>query len=249
MSKKKLRLDQLLVELGIAKDIESAIGPVLAGEVIVDGQIADKVGLLVEPSSVVELKPRDSREFVSRAGSKLAAALAHFEISVSGKIILDVGASTGGFTDCLLKSGAKAIYAVDCGTNQLDWRLRNDSRVKVHEKLNARELPRFKEKFQPAAQLAVVDVSFISVVKLISPIVEVISSEAEILVLVKPHFELPPEMIEPGGVVTDSRLHAASVQIVKEALDQHKFKVSEPFESPLRGAKGRNKEFFLLATR
>ncbi len=237
----KQRLDALLVDRGLAESREKAKALVLAGEVMVDGQRAAKAGHTVSPESRVELLAR--LPYVSRAGKKLEAALEAFGISVTGKTCLDVGASTGGFTDCLLQRGAKRVYAVDVGHGQLDWRLRNDPRVAVREGINARYL-----KFEDIGELvdlASCDVSFISATLILPRLAALLHERGEMVILVKPQFEAGRGQVGKGGVVRDPALHQAACTRVAEAARGLGFR-PDLVASPVLGAEG-NKEFLLYA--
>jgi 23S rRNA (cytidine1920-2'-O)/16S rRNA (cytidine1409-2'-O)-methyltransferase len=201
----------------------------------------DKAGQTVSPDARIELL--DSPRYVGRGGLKLEAALAHWAIPVSGKVCVDVGSSTGGFTDCLLQNGAAKVYAVDVGTGQLDWKLRNDPRVVVHEKVNARYLSR-DEVPEPVA-LAVCDVSFISITMILPALTVLLSGDAEMVILVKPQFELERHQVGKGGIIRDPDLHAAACKRVADAVQRFGF-TSEIIPSPILGAEG-NREFLLYA--
>jgi 23S rRNA (cytidine1920-2'-O)/16S rRNA (cytidine1409-2'-O)-methyltransferase len=237
----KQRLDLLLVGRGLAESREKARALVLAGLVLVDGQPAGKPGHSVSPQSRIELLAKPP--YVSRAGKKLEAALDAFGIRVSGKICMDVGASTGGFTDCLLQRGAKRVYAIDVGGGQLDWRLRNDPRVVVRERVNARYL-----KFEDIGELldlAVCDVSFISATLIVPRLAALLHERGEMVILVKPQFEVGRGQVGKGGVVRDPELHQAACVRVEEAARGLGFRC-DLVESPILGAEG-NKEFLLYA--
>lgn len=239
--KKSTRLDLLLVERGLVESREKARALILAGQVLVDGQKVDKAGHSVHEDARVEVlaPPR----YVGRGGLKLEAALDHFAISVTNKICLDVGASTGGFTDCLLQHGAGRIYAIDVGTGQLDWRLRNDPRVIVFEQVNARYLSR-TEVPEPI-DLAVFDVSFISVTMILPAAVKLLTANAEMVILVKPQFELAKHQVGRGGIIRDPAFHQQACQRVEEAVRQLAFQ-TQIIPSPVLGAEG-NQEFLLYA--
>jgi len=237
----KQRLDLLLVNRGLAESREKARALVLAGQVLVDGQRAAKPGHTVSLESRVELLAR--LPYVSRAGKKLEAALDAFGIGVSGHTCLDVGASTGGFTDCLLQRGARLVYAVDVGSGQLDWRLRNDPRVAVREGINARYL-----KFEDIGELvdlASCDVSFISVTMILPRVAALLREHGEMVILVKPQFEVGRGQVGKGGVVRDPSLHQAACARVEDAVHDLGFR-SNLVASPVLGAEG-NKEFLLYA--
>ena len=239
----KSRVDQLLVERGLAESREKARALVLAGHVLVDGQKSDKPGHSISSDCRIELLER--MPYVSRGGFKLAAALGRFSIDVAGRLCLDVGASTGGFTDCLLQRGAARVWAIDVGHGQLDWKLRNDPRVIVREGVNARYL--HAEDFPEKFSLAVCDASFISATLLIPAIVPLLAPDAAMVILVKPQFEAGRREVGKGGIVRDPEVHRAACDRVRacvEALGFH----AEIIESPILGAEG-NREFLLYANR
>ena len=199
----RIRIDRLLAERGLVESREKAAKLVLAGDVFVDGERVDKVGALVSPEAEVELRGRSP--YVSRGGEKLMYALDHFNVPVVDRICIDVGASTGGFTDCLLQRGAARVYAVDVGTGQLDQRLRRDPRVVVMEQTNARALdPRL---FADQPSLAVIDVAFISLEKVLPAVFGVLAPRADVVMLIKPQFEVGREHVGKGGVVREPSLH------------------------------------------
>jgi 23S rRNA (cytidine1920-2'-O)/16S rRNA (cytidine1409-2'-O)-methyltransferase len=237
----KQRLDVLLVDRGLTESREKARALVLAGQVLVDGARAAKPGHSVSLESSIQLVER--LPYVSRAGKKLEAALVAFAIDVTGRICLDVGASTGGFTDCLLQRGARRVYAVDVGRGQLDWRLRNDSRVAVREGINARYL-RSEDIGEPAG-FAACDVSFISVTLILPPVAALLGAQGEMVILVKPQFEVGRGQVGKGGIVRDTALHGAACQRVETAARELGFR-TELMDSPILGAEG-NKEFLLYA--
>ncbi|HEU5321947.1 MAG TPA: TlyA family RNA methyltransferase [Methylomirabilota bacterium] len=236
----RVRLDRLLVDRGLVESREKAARHILAGDVLVDGGRVDKAGALVSTDAEIELKGRSP--YVSRGGEKLVHALDYFHISPEGRVCLDVGASTGGFTDCLLKRGAVRVYAVDVGTGQLDARLRKDSRVVVMEHTNARALdPRV---FGDRPSLAVADVSFISLEKILPSVFGTLAPGGETVALVKPQFEAGREAVGKGGVVRDPAQHRAVVGRLARYAILHGWHVLGVTASPLRGPKG-NREFFL----
>ena len=237
----KPRLDRLLVERGLAPTREKAQALIMAGDVLVDGHRAEKSGQAVDDSSRIEVLAQPP--FVSRGGVKLDAALKHFNVRVAGRICLDVGASTGGFTDCLLQHGAARVHAVDVGSGQLDWKIRNDARVVVHEKLNARYL--CSEDLGEPVDLAVCDVSFISVTLILPAVVPLLQSGGEMVILVKPQFEAGKGQVGKGGIVREPELQQAACRRVEGAARQYGFE-TEIMESPILGAEG-NREFLLYA--
>lgn len=239
--KPRPRLDQLLVERGLAESREKARAMILAGNVLVNGARIDKAGHAVDPESRIELleQPR----YVGRGGLKLEAALAHFVVDIKGRVCLDVGSSTGGFTDCLLQHGAARVYAVDVGTGQLDWKLRNDPRVIVREQVNARYLSR-AEVPEPV-DLAVCDVSFISVTMILPVLPGLLTDTGGMVILVKPQFELERRQVGKGGIVRDPELHERACKKVRDAVSALGFR-TDVIPSPIAGAEG-NREFLLYA--
>jgi 23S rRNA (cytidine1920-2'-O)/16S rRNA (cytidine1409-2'-O)-methyltransferase len=239
----KVRLDLLLVERGLAESRQKAQALILAGQVLVNEQKVEKSGALVTPEASLRILGESPR-YVSRAGLKLEAALDHFCVEVAGKTCLDIGASTGGFTDCLLQRGAARVVAVDVGTNQLHWKLRSDPRVVSIEQTNARYLePSTTGK---PVDLATMDVSFISSTQILPVIPALLKRRAEILVLAKPQFELRRGQVGRGGIVRDDRLRREAVARVAGKLQELGFKQIESLESVLPGVCG-NREYFVRA--
>jgi 23S rRNA (cytidine1920-2'-O)/16S rRNA (cytidine1409-2'-O)-methyltransferase len=237
----KVRLDVMLAERGLAESREKAQALVLAGEVLVDGVKARKPGQSVSPEA--DLKVLQRPLYVGRGGLKLEAAIDRFNIQVSGRVCLDVGASTGGFTDCLLQRGAARVHAVDVGAGQLDWKIRTDPRVILHERVNARYL-RYEDIGEPVG-LAVCDVSFISVTLILPALGPLLQPAGEMVILVKPQFEVGKEQVGKGGIVRDPVLHRSACERVESAVRQMGYK-TDIIESPILGAEG-NKEFLLYA--
>lgn len=235
------RLDLALVTRGLAESREKAQALILAGAVTVDGQKADKAGRTVAAESRIEVG--QSLKYVSRGGLKLEAALESFAISVRGRVCLDVGTSTGGFTDCLLQHGAARVHAVDTGAGQIDWKLRTDPRVVLHERVNARYLE-FAE-IGECADLIACDVSFISVTLLIPPLAALLAPGGDWIILVKPQFEAGRERVGKGGIVRDPEAHRLACEKVSAVLRSNGFETNL-MESPIRGARG-NREFLLHA--
>ncbi|MDX2150743.1 MAG: TlyA family RNA methyltransferase [Bryobacteraceae bacterium] len=233
------RLDQVLVERGLAESRERARAYILAGYVTVDGQKADKAGMAVRPGSLVEVSER--MPYVSRGGYKLAAALDRFGIEVKGKVAIDLGSSTGGFTDVLLQRGAARVHCVDVGAGQLDWKLRNDARVVVHEGVNARYVT--PEEIGERADLLTADLSFISVTAVLPAVPALLREDAELVILVKPQFEVGRGQVGKGGIVREPELHRAACETVQRAVEALGFRTAL-LESPITGAEG-NKEFLL----
>jgi 23S rRNA (cytidine1920-2'-O)/16S rRNA (cytidine1409-2'-O)-methyltransferase len=237
----KRRLDVALVERGLVESRERAQALILAGSVTVNHQRADKPGRDVPADATIAVA--QPLKYVSRGGLKLEAALEKFSIDVKGKVCLDVGTSTGGFTDCLLQHGAARVHAVDTGAGQIDWKLRSDARVVLHENTSARYL-RFDD-IGEAADLIACDVSFISVTLLIPALAPLLRPAGDWIILVKPQFELGRESIGKGGIVRDPAAHALACGKVASAMQVAGFQTSL-LESPILGAKG-NKEFLLHA--
>ena len=239
----KIRIDQLLVERGLAESREKAQALIIAGQVLVNGQKAVKPGHSVAVEARVEVLER--MPYVSRGGYKLAGALDHWALDVKGFTCLDVGASTGGFTDCLLQRGAAKVWALDVGHGQIDWKLRNDPRVVVQEGVNARFLSAadFPEKFD----LAVCDASFISLTLLIPAVAPLLAPHGRMVLLVKPQFEVERGQVGKGGIVREPALHQAACDRVRAAVEAQGFR-ADIIESPILGAEG-NREFLLYAVR
>ena len=239
------RIDKLLVERGLAESRTKAQAMVMAGVVLVNDQRVEKPSHLFDTNSTIRLKGGDdpATRYVGRGGLKLEAALREFQIDVNGFTCLDVGASTGGFTDCLLQHGAKRVVALDVGHNQIDWRLRNDPRVDVREGVNARYLK--TDDFHERFDLAVIDVSFISVTKVLPAIVPLLNDGASIVTLIKPQFEVGKGEVGSGGIVRDAEKRARAVEEVNHAATTLGLSVVNVIESPIQGAEG-NVEFLAL---
>ena len=236
---KKSRLDQLLVGRGFFLSREQARRAILAGQVSIGTRIAAKPSELLEARTAIAVKP--ARKYVGRGALKLASALDHFQIDVRGKTALDIGASTGGFTDCLLQRGAERVYAVDVGYGQLDWKLRNDPRVIVLEKVNARFLtPRHVPEL---VEICVVDVSFISLTLILPNALRLLKSDGVILALIKPQFELQRGDVGKGGIVRDPRLHQKAQDKIVAFTNDLGHVVVGLAPAAVKGADG-NQEFF-----
>jgi 23S rRNA (cytidine1920-2'-O)/16S rRNA (cytidine1409-2'-O)-methyltransferase len=240
------RLDQVLVERGLSESREKAKRAIMAGQVQINQQAAHKPSQLVRPTDQVVLLLGD--KFVSRGGIKLEHALTYFELDVAGLAVLDLGAATGGFTDCLLQRGATKVFAVDVGQGQLAWKLRQDGRVVVMEKTNARELTpeKFPLPFSPV-DLAVIDCSFISLRRILPPTIALLRTSGKIVALIKPQFEAGKAEADRGeGVITDPAIHARVISELERFVgEQPQIEWRGVTESPLRGPAG-NKEFFVL---
>ena len=240
----KTRLDQLLVEKGIFPSRTRAQAAILEGIIFVNGERVDKAGAFFSPETAIEIRG-EPLPYVSRGGIKLAKALEEFQIEVKGRVVLDIGASTGGFTDCLLQQGAAQVYAIDVGYGQLAWKLRQDPRVVVVERQNVRYLtPEVLYKDQPKANLAVIDVSFISLAKVLPAVYTLLAAPAEVVALIKPQFEAEREQVGKGGLVKNEQVHQAVVAKVQQAASENGFTVKNLIPSPITGADG-NKEFLI----
>lgn len=235
----KQRIDSLIVSRGLAESRTKAQAQIMAGEVSVNGKQVTKPGTLIPSDAEISL--RQPPPFVSRGGLKLDYALEDFELNVEGKVAADIGASTGGFTDCLLKHGAKKVYATDVGYGQLDYRLRQDKRVVVMEQVNARYTLSLPEK----VHLATVDLSFISVEKVIPSVAEVLADEGYLVVLLKPQFEAKRKEVGKGGIIKDEAIHARVIGRFVNWLTNNGFRLGGLVASPILGASG-NTEFLVL---
>lgn len=242
---KRERIDKLLVERGLADSRTKAQAMVMAGVVLVDEQRVEKPSHQFDTNSAIRIKGGDdpTTRYVGRGGLKLEAALREFQIDVTGFVCLDVGASTGGFTDCLLQNGAKKVFAVDVGHNQIDWRLRNNPRVEVREGVNARYLT--PQDFPSGFDLIVMDVSFISVTKVLPAIVPLLVPNGSIITLIKPQFEVGRGEVGGGGIVRDEAKRLRVVEEVNDAARSLGLEVVNIIESPITGAEG-NVEFLAV---
>lgn len=238
---KKERLDKLLVERGLVQSRERASALILAGKVVVEDHAVDKVGTRIPIDADIRLKGGDI-PYVSRGGLKLEKGLESFDIAVAGRVAIDVGASTGGFTDCLLQGGAVLVYAVDVGYGQLAWKLREDPRVVNLERTNIRDLT--AGTLGAAPSLAVIDASFISLDKVLPATLPLLAPGGEVLALIKPQFEVGRGQVGKGGVVRDPAQHAEVVEKVRESAAALGCRVLGVVESPLLGPKG-NREFLI----
>jgi 23S rRNA (cytidine1920-2'-O)/16S rRNA (cytidine1409-2'-O)-methyltransferase len=239
----KLRLDKLLVLKELAPTRQKAQALIGAGQVLVDGHPVDKAGSMVSEDCRVTIK--ESLPFVSRGGLKLAKALDYFNIQPQGYICADIGASTGGFTDCLLQNGAARVYSVDVGYGQLAWKLRQDDRVVVMERTNARHLT--SSDFSDKLDLAVVDASFISLKLLLPPLLPLFDNTVRIVALIKPQFEVGKGKVGKGGVVRDEALHEEVVRDISDFTKSLGLDCQGVVASPILGPKG-NKEFLICLT-
>jgi len=241
----KERLDKILVDRGMVPSRERAKALIMEGKVFVNNVPVTKAGSMVAPDVAVELKGADI-PYVSRGGLKLDAALKQFNISLDDKIAMDVGASTGGFTDCLLQHGARKVYCVDVGYGQLAWKLRQDPRVVLIERTNIRYLE--KNKVPDVIDIVTIDASFISLAKVVPPVLEFLDSKGEIVALIKPQFEVGKGEVDKGGIVKDDVKRLAAVERVRETLESLGLETAGLIQSPIFGQKG-NIEFLIYLTR
>lgn len=249
----KKRLDQLLVEREIFPSRTRAQAAIMAGQVFANGQKIDKAGTKIDEDGSIEVRG-EILPYVSRGGIKLEKALKEFKVKVKDKICIDVGASTGGFTDCLLQHGATKVYAVDVGYGQLAWKLRQDPRVEVIERTNVRYLT--PEKFQGSVphsasripNFATIDVSFISLSKVLPAVYNLLADKAEVIALIKPQFEARREQVGKGGIVKDEKVHREVIEKIKAKAEAVGFEAKGIIRSPITGADG-NAEFFIYLLR
>jgi len=241
----KLRIDRLLVDRGLVESRERGQALILAGQVLVNGQKQDKAGALVPEDAELRILG-EVLPYVSRGGLKLAAALREFGVSADGKVALDVGASTGGFTDCLLQHGAKKVYAVDVGYGQMAWKIRQDPRVVTIERVNIRAIE--PSLVPETVDMAVIDVSFISLEKVIPSILQFLRTGAELVALIKPQFEVGREQVGKGGIVRDEVARTAAVERVTSFIQEQGFTIAGVIPSPITGQDG-NVEFLIYAVK
>ncbi|TAH66638.1 MAG: TlyA family RNA methyltransferase [Anaerolineaceae bacterium] len=237
----KERLDLLLVSRNLAESREKAKAIIMSGNVFVDGQREDKAGSAFPEDALIEIKG-EKLKYVSRGGLKLEKAMEVFPISLGGRICMDVGSSTGGFTDCMLQNGALKVYAVDVGTNQLAWKLRQDDRVISMEKTNIRYLTR--DQIEEDVSFVSIDVSFISLTKVLLPVKELMDDESEMICLIKPQFEACKEKVGKKGVVRDKKVHIEVIQMVSSYASEIGFDCLGLDYSPIKGPEG-NIEYLL----
>ena len=232
----KERLDVLLVSMGYAESREKAKAIIMAGNVFVDGQREDKAGSMFRTDNLkIEVKGAPQK-YVSRGGYKLEKAMTHFDLTLKGKVCMDIGASTGGFTDCMLQNGAVKVYSVDVGHGQLAWKLRNDERVVCMEKTNFRYMT--KEDIAEAPQFASVDVSFISLTKILLPARELLAEQGQMVCLIKPQFEAGKDKVGKKGVVREPEVHREVIEKVITYADMLGFFVKDLDFSPIKGPEG-----------
>jgi len=242
---KKHRLDSIIFEKGLVKSRQRARAMIMAGRVLVNGQRVDKPGFFVSSEDKIEFKGGDN-PYVSRGGLKLEAALQNWAIDVSGAVCIDVGASTGGFTDCLLQHGAQRVYAVDVGYGQLAWEIRQNQRVTVIERTNVRHMS--DDAIPEPVDLITIDVSFISLKIVVPAVIRFMNHDASILALIKPQFEVGKGQVGKGGVVKEARLHQKVITELSDFFHTIQLSPQSVYASPLLGPKG-NREFFILLNR
>ena len=240
----KKRLDLILVEREIFETREKAKREIMAGNVIVNEQTVTKAGTNFNDDEKTVIRIKDRLKYVSRGGLKLEKAIKVWELDFSGKTVLDIGASTGGFTDCALQNDAKKVYSVDVGTNQLDWKLRNDERVVSIENMHIKDLKPENLKNEKM-DFIVIDVSFISLTKVIPYLNKFLNTEGKVIMLVKPQFEVGKEKIGKNGIVTEEQYHDEAIKKIISFIKDNSYKLIGVEESPIRGTKG-NKEFLML---
>jgi 23S rRNA (cytidine1920-2'-O)/16S rRNA (cytidine1409-2'-O)-methyltransferase len=241
----KVRLDRLLADRGITESREKAQALILAGQVLVDGQKREKAGALVPGDADIRILG-GQMPYVSRGGQKLEAALREFKVDVTGRTALDVGASTGGFTDCLLQHGCRKVYAVDVGYGQMAWKLRQDPRVVVIERVNIRAID--PALIPESVDIVVIDVSFISLEKVVPAILKFMKPEAPLIALIKPQFEVGKGQVGKGGIVRDDVARTAAVEKIQDCLVGLGLNVMGVVPSPITGQDG-NVEFLMYAKR
>lgn len=241
----KERLDVLLVKQGLAASREKAKAVIMSGIVFVDGQREDKAGSVFDEKAKIEIRG-STLKYVSRGGLKLEKAMGHFDVTMSGKVCMDVGSSTGGFTDCMLQNGAVKVYAVDVGHGQLDWKLRNDERVVCMEKTNIRYVTR--DQIEEPVSFASIDVSFISLTKVLGPVKELLTEDGEVVCLIKPQFEAGREKVGKKGVVRDEAVHKEVIHTVMDFASSIGFIPCNLEFSPIKGPEG-NIEYLLHLSR
>lgn len=239
MATKKERLDILVYERGFTRSRSRAQAIIMAGDVLVDGRMVDKAG--TKFSLDVDITVKEKPPFVSRGGKKLAGALDTFNLDISGRICADVGASTGGFTDCLLQNDVQRVYAIDVGYGQLAYKLRTDERVTVMERTNAR----YVEALDEPIDLAVIDASFISLQLLLPAVIKWLKPQADIVALIKPQFEAGRDDVSKGGIVNDAEIHERVIREVASFAQSLGLHIAGLMRSPIEGAKSGNTEFLI----
>ncbi|HAK89236.1 MAG TPA: TlyA family rRNA (cytidine-2'-O)-methyltransferase [Nitrospiraceae bacterium] len=241
----KSRLDKIIVEKGLTQSRERAQALIMEGKVFVNGMPSLKAGTMVAGDAAIELKGEDI-PYVSRGGLKLEAAIKYFNISLKDKIAMDVGSSTGGFTDCMLQSGAKRVYCIDVGYGQLAWKLRQDPRVVLIERTNIRYLER--KKIPDEIAIATIDVSFISLTKVVPAVLQFLKEDGDIIALIKPQFEVGKGEVGKGGIVKDEAKRMEVVEYIRGGLESLGLETIGVIQSPIAGQKG-NIEFLIYMKR
>ena len=242
----KKRLDLILVEREFFETREKAKREIMVGNVIVNEQVVTKAGTMFKDNDDLNIRIKDKLKYVSRGGLKLEKAIKTWDLNFKDKLVLDIGASTGGFTDCALQNGAKCVYSVDVGKNQLDWKLRNDERVVSIEEMHIKDLKE-KDIGDEKVNYIVIDVSFISLTKVIPYFEKFLAKNAKIVMLVKPQFEVGREKIGKNGVVENEEYHDEAIKKIISFSKKCGYEVIGVEDSPIKGAKG-NKEFLMLLT-
>ncbi len=240
----KERLDLLIVERGLTESRQKAKAYIMAGSVFVNGVREDKAGLKVKRSSIIEV--REKMKYVSRGGLKLEKAMKEFNIDLNGKVCIDIGASTGGFTDCMLQNGAVKVYSVDVGYGQFAWKLRNDARVVCMENTNIRYLT--PDKLDDKIDFCSIDVSFISLTKVLEPVLELLNDKAEIVALIKPQFEAGREQVEKHGVVRNPKVHESVINMIWDYVHELGLSINDLSFSPIKGPAG-NIEYLIYLSK
>ena len=240
----KKRLDLILVDRGLFDTREKAKREIMAGNVIVNEQAVTKAGTNFKDTDELSIRIKDRLRYVSRGGLKLEKAIKIWNLDFKNKIILDIGASTGGFTDCALQNGAVRVYSVDVGTNQLDWRLKNDERVVSIEETHIKDLTT-DDMENNRADFIVIDVSFISLTKVIPYLEKFLSENGQVVMLIKPQFEVGKEKIGKNGIVIDEKYHEEAIKKIISSSGESGYELAGVEESPIKGTKG-NKEFLIL---
>jgi 23S rRNA (cytidine1920-2'-O)/16S rRNA (cytidine1409-2'-O)-methyltransferase len=240
--KTRERLDKIIVDRGLVRSRERARALIMEGKISVNGAKAEKAGTMVGQDDEISLK--EDIPYVSRGGLKLESALDFFGVDPAGKVVMDIGCSTGGFTDCVLKRSARKVYAVDVGYGQFDWSLRKDPRVVLLEKTNIRYLDR--EMIPDPVDLAVIDVSFISLLNVLPKVLDFLGEAGEVLALVKPQFEVGKGMVGKGGIVREEARRLAAAEGVKEGAEKAGYESRGLYECPVRGQKGNVEYFFFF---
>ncbi|ACZ01175.1 TlyA family RNA methyltransferase [Streptobacillus moniliformis] len=239
----KKRLDVLLVELGYFETREKAKREIMIGNVIINDRIETKAGTQFKEENIKDIRIKNKLKFVSRGGLKLEKAITYWNLDFKDKIILDIGASTGGFTDCALQNGAIKVFANDVGTNQLDYKLRSDERVISLEQIHVKDL-----ELQEKVDYIVIDVSFISLTKVIPFFTKFSKEDTKVIALIKPQFEVGREKISKNGIVVDEKYHDEAIKKVISSFKDFNYEILDVIESPILGGKG-NKEFLIYTKR